>query len=192
MSHLSPSEFVDLIDQALDPARAEHLERCNVCCNQANRLRSTLKEARSDGMPEPSPLFWDHFQKRVQQAVAAEPSPRRSWPLLRPIPALVTVMVVAVAIATVALYPRRAHDAPALGAADIASPASVLPAVDAADDPAWTLLRDMAADIAIEDAPDAGMTLRPGETENAVLQLTPDERNELGRLLQDALKRAGA
>jgi hypothetical protein len=46
--------------------------------------------------------------------------------------------------------------------------------------------------MAIEDAHAAGMMLRPGEAENAVLQLTPDERNELGRLLQDALKHAGA
>jgi hypothetical protein len=188
MSHLSPSAFVDLLDQALDPAHAAHLERCHACRTQANALRSTLKEARRDGMPEPSPLFWDHFQKRVQQAIAAEPSPRRSWHLLRPMPALVTVMVIAVAIATITLYPRRAHDGPA----DVAPPAAVVPAVDPADDPAWMLLRDVAADMAIEDAPDAGMMLRPGETENAVLQLTPDERNELRRLLQDALKRAGA
>jgi hypothetical protein len=192
MRHLSPSEFVDLLDEALDPSRADHLERCSACRTQANALRSTLKEARPDGIPEPSPLFWDHFQKRVGQAVAAEPSPGRPWHLRRPVPALVTVMVVAVTIATVALYPRRAHEAPALVLADVMSEAVVLPAVDPADDPAWMLLRDVAADMSIDDAPDAGMTLRPGETENAVLQLTPDERNELGRLLQDALKRAGA
>ena len=192
MSHLSPSEFVDLVDEALDPARAKHLERCNACRTQANALRSTLKDARSDQTPEPSPLFWDHFQKRVQQAVAGEPPPRRSWLLLRPMPALFTVMVFAVAIATVTLYPHRAHDATAPVMVDVAPPAAAVPTVDPADDPAWMLLRDVAADLSIEDARDVGMTLRPGETENAVLQLTPDERNELGRLLQDALKRAGA
>jgi hypothetical protein len=192
MRHLSPSEFVDLLDEGLDPARAEHLAQCHACRAQANGLQSTLTDARSDGMPEPSPLFWDHFQKRVQHAVDAEPSPRRSWRLLRPMPALITVMVVAVTIATVALYPRGAHDAPALVPLDVAPPAAIVPAVDSPDDPAWMLLRDVAADMAIEDAPDAGMTLGPGETENAILQLTPDERNELGRLLQDALKRAGA
>jgi hypothetical protein len=192
MTHLSPSEFVDLADGALDPARAAHVERCEACRRQAQAVRTMMQEAGTEAVPEPSPLFWDHFQQRVQRAIAAGPSPRRSWFVLRPVPAFVSVMIVSIAIASVALYPRRV-DAPSAPPPDVAAtPAAVGTATEAGEDPTWTVLREVASDIAIEDARAAGMTLRPGEAENAVLQLTPAERNELGRLLQDALKRAGA
>jgi hypothetical protein len=43
-----------------------------------------------------------------------------------------------------------------------------------------------------EEARDAGLSLRPAAIDRAVLELTPAERSELGRLLQNELKRAGA
>ncbi|PYR93510.1 MAG: hypothetical protein DMF84_08880 [Acidobacteria bacterium] len=192
MRHLSPSEFVDLADGALDAARAAHLERCDACRAQAHALRMMMRDAGTDAPPEPSPLFWDHFQQGVQRAIATEPSPRRSWFVLRPMPAFASVMIVSIAIASAALYPRRAHDAPLTPPADVAMVPAAPPATDPGEDPAWMVLRDVASDMAIEDAHAAGITLRPGEAENAVLQLTPAERNEFGRLLQDALKHAGA
>jgi hypothetical protein len=191
MTHLSPSEFVDFADGALDAAPAAHLERCGVCREHAQTLLAMMRDAASDGVPDPSPLFWDHFQQRVQRAIAAEPAPRRPWFALRAAPALATVMV-AIAIASAALYPRRADDPRSIAPAESGTTSVGGPSIDRADDPAWALLREVASDMAIEDAHAAGMTLRPGEAETAVLQLTPDERNELGRLLQDALKRAGA
>jgi hypothetical protein len=193
MTHLTPSEFVDLVDGRLDPARESHVDRCDACRAQADALRSTMRLASSDAAAEPSPLFWGHFQQRVERAISAEPAPRRSWFVLRPVPALATVMIVSIAIALGSLYPLRVHDERTRDSADSTSPASNASGqTDTGDDPAWIVLRDAASDMAIEDAHEAGMALRPGETENAVLQLTPDEREELGRLLHDALKRAGA
>jgi hypothetical protein len=101
-------------------------------------------------------------------------------------------MIVSIVMAWTLLYPRGAHDERPATPEDVAvAPVAIAPA-DPGDDPAWLLLRDAATDMAIDDAHAEGLTLRPGEAESAVLQLTPDERNELGRLLQDALKRAGA
>ena len=163
---------MDLADGALDAARAAHLERCDACRAQAHALRMMMRDAGTDAPPEPSP--------------------RRSWFVLRPMPAFASVMIVSIAIASAALYPRRAHDAPLTPPADVAMVPAAPPATDPGEDPAWMVLRDVASDMAIEDAHAAGITLRPGEAENAVLQLTPAERNEFGRLLQDALKHAGA
>jgi hypothetical protein len=191
MTHLTPSEFVDLADGTLDAARAAHIDRCETCRAQAHALRTVIQDAGMDVVPEPAPLFWDRFQQRVQRAIDEEPTVRRSWFVLRPVPAFASVLIVSIAIASAALYPRRAA-VPGGPPADLSAVPAAAPATESDDDPAWTVLRDVAADMAIEDAHAAGMTLRPGEAESAVLQLTPAERNELGRLLHEALKHAGA
>jgi hypothetical protein len=190
MMHLSPSEFVDFADGALDPARAAHLERCEACREQAMVLPAIMRDAASDAASDPSPLFWDHFQQRVRRAIAAQPAPRRRWFVLRPVAALATV-IVTIAIAAATLYPRRADDTRSIAPAESGSSDPGL-SLERTEDPAWSLLREIAGDMAIEDAHAAGLALGPGEAESAVLQLTPDERNELGRLLRDALKRPGA
>jgi hypothetical protein len=192
MRHLSPSEFVDLADGVLDPSRTSHVERCKECRAHAQALRSVMQEARATDVPDPSPLFWDHFQRRVRQAVDADPAPRRSWFAVRPAVAFTAAMVLCVGVAFGTLYPRSPEERPVAVPRAPAAAATAGFAREASDDPAWTLLRDVAADMAIEDAHAAGMTVGPSAAENAVLELTPAERDELGRLLQDALKQAGA
>jgi len=59
------------------------------------------------------------------------------------------------------------------------------------DETAWAVLSAAAADMEIEDAHAAGMGVRPGAVDRAVVDLSPAERNELGRLLQSELKRSG-
>src|SRR5687767_10648072 len=78
MNHLTDTEFVDLIE---DPAllsadRRRHAAACDACRVQAAALGDALAQTASDGMPEPSPLFWDHFSARVSEAVRGElPAP---------------------------------------------------------------------------------------------------------------------
>jgi hypothetical protein len=50
------------------------------------------------------------------------------------------------------------------------------------------LLRAAASDMELSDAHAAGLNVRPGSVESAVLDLTPVERTELERLLREELK----
>lgn len=72
-THLSSQEFVNALDRALSPSRQEHLAACASCQARVEELRALVEAASQDAaVPEPSPLFWDHFQARVLAAVAAE------------------------------------------------------------------------------------------------------------------------
>ncbi len=192
MTHLSPSELVDLAEGVLDPSRASHAENCEACRAQGQALRDVLQHARTADAPDPSPIFWDHFQHRVRQAIDAAPAPRRSWFVVRPVTALAATSVLCLGITFTVLYPRSTQKRSASPSEIPAASITIGPAGDASDDAAWLLLRDVAADMAIEDAHAAGMTIGPAASENALLELTPAERSELGRLLRDALKQAGA
>lgn len=120
-THLSSQEFVDALDRkggtsALAPARQSHLDACTSCQTQVSELRALIEGAGDDAdVPEPSPLFWDHFQARVLTAVQSEVPPGRlswwtSWLDTRTLVAL-SATVVAI-VASVALYRSRPAPAP--------------------------------------------------------------------------------
>jgi hypothetical protein len=79
--HLSSQECVTALDRALSPARQNHLDACPSCQVQVAELGAVVEAAAQDAdVPEPSPLFWDHFHTRVLAAVEhAESSPRAWW-----------------------------------------------------------------------------------------------------------------
>ncbi len=73
-THLSPEERIDAIDGTLPARRQSHVDTCANCQQDLATLRRMADElaARPAGdVPEPSPLFWDHFQTRVGAAVSA-------------------------------------------------------------------------------------------------------------------------
>ena len=80
MNHLTDTEFVDLIEDA-GPAAADrrrHAAACEACRAQAAALGAVLAQTASDEMPEPSPLFWDHFSRaRPRGGRGESPAPRR-------------------------------------------------------------------------------------------------------------------
>jgi hypothetical protein len=81
-THLSSQEFVDALEGGLEAVRQRHLGACAACQTQVETLRAIMADVGSAGdEPEPSPLFWDHFQSRVQAAVREESSAlaRSSW-----------------------------------------------------------------------------------------------------------------
>ena len=59
------------------------------------------------------------------------------------------------------------------------------------DDPAWSLLTDVAAAIEQDDPQAAPVAVRPSEVDRAVTDLSAPEREELRRLLQNDMRRAG-
>jgi hypothetical protein len=80
MTHLTEVELVDLLDGALAASRERHLDECDSCRATATRMREAFARATDSGMPEPSPLFWEHFSARVHDGVrGAEPDQPSRW-----------------------------------------------------------------------------------------------------------------
>lgn len=188
MKHLAPDEFVDYVEGALPPSRAQHVDACERCAAEAASMRAMLQSAQVDA-PDPSPLFWDHFPARVRRAMASEVPPTAGWR------GRIAVLAWSVAIVALTVIAFRAaqHVVPAPAAGTLAE--SLTPTIADArgdqDDEAFQVLTEAAADIKVEDAHAAGLAVAPTAVDKAVLELTPSEREELGRLLQDERKRAG-
>jgi hypothetical protein len=196
MSHLSSAEFIDYVEGTLASTRAAHVRDCERCRTQADAIGRTLARTSDAQVPEPSPLFWEHFSSRVHEAVASE-RPDASWgfrvPWLRPMPVALAAALV-ILVAAVSVYRAPFAVRPPAGADVVASssPGSGAATPTAVGDEAWDLVSDAASGIELEDAHDAGFTVHPGEIDRAVVDMTPVERAALGRLLQRELKRAGA
>jgi hypothetical protein len=162
-------------------------------------LQSALSAAVAARAAEPSPLFWDHFSARVKAAVAGERAPAVAW-WRRPAVKLGCVAAsVALVLVGVFAIPRRSAvvEAPAPAGPQLAAPASAssarpeAPRVESpgASDPAWAVIRAAASGMALDEAHAAGLNVRPGSIEGALVTLTPPERSELQRLLRAELRR---
>ena len=200
MKHFSPDELVDFAEGALPESSAPHLESCDVCRQQLADLRAMMSAAAQVEVPEPSPLFWDHFSERVQRAVVLENAPRRaswrepsSWPrALMPLSAAAFVGVIIAAV----LGTRPGVPPASPGA----SPSSQAPSVlerplfeplDASADPPLSLIADLTADIAWDAASRMELTTPAGGPDEAVGELTDGELRELQQLLKEELARPG-
>ena len=205
MRHLRPDEFAELIDGQLSAARATHIEGCAACRAQAADLRDALRRVSAGDVPEPSPLFWQHFSSRVQEAVRSEQPvhdarvgwirhPAAAWALS----AFIAVLVLAAVFGRAMLPRGPSSGSTSQGQANAVSgePAAVpnLPPLDGdiEDDGAWALVRVVAEDVPWEDAQAAGISAAPGAAENLALELTQNERAELARLIETELKQNGA
>ena len=213
MRHLSDDEFVDLLDDALPPARRAHLQNCVACRAQASAMDAVLARAvesrggvthgaekNAADVPEPSPLFWDHLSARIRDAVARPATPtwrdRVRWPATAWAAGLASVAL-AVAVSHTML-PRAPLTTPPSSVARSAAAAlrtTAAPAAEPADDieadEAWALVRSMADQLGWDDAHEAGISTRPDAAERLTLELSTQEQSELARLLQRELKRSG-
>lgn len=220
MSHLNETQLVDAlveaVDSRLDAAAASHLAACASCGARVLELRAVLQRVAADDVPEPSPLFWEHFPSRVTRAIHAAPeasgwlgASRWLWGGTVAV-ALVMVMVMVL----LQLPMRREVGAPARDQRGDDAPviASAEPAVEDIEgfesldsfgnlesDAAWAMVRAVAEAIDYEDVQATGLTPRAGSLERVAMELTTDERAELARLIeQDArlmkqgMKRTGA
>lgn len=189
MTHLSPSEFIDLLEKALAPGRAAHLDTCAECRTAADAARQALQAVAVPEVPEPSPLFWDHLSARIRESAAEPP---RAAPWWRGAAAVLAWSAAAVLIAIVSVQQGARHQASPAPDATVATPAGAGEVAPDTDDAAFELLTIAASDLEMEDARAAGLGVRPTTVDTAVLELTPAEREELGRLLKDEIRRAGA
>jgi hypothetical protein len=192
--HLQPDELVDLAEGTRTESSVPHLAACEACRHQLAELKAMMSAAADVAVPEPSPLFWDHFSARVREAVAAEGVPRRSfwsWPrLAMPIGAV----ALAGAIMAVALNtgPVTAPDAPTVAPTASVAAVDLLsdPQSPAGDDSALTLVAELSSDMDLDAAREAGLA-GGGSAEHAVTHLDGGELRELRRLLQEELARSG-
>ena len=205
MTHLSESEFVDLIENApgnvaLEPRRTEHVTTCPSCREQADAMRAVLRHSAVVDVPEPSPLFWEHLANRVRAEVAVDPGAGSGWNWvgIRGLVPLAAAMALIVAVVSGVLLVRATRGGHAAvrvadrSASTAPDPAPVWTAgtPDAGNAAVWAVLTAAASGVALQDAHDAGMQVHPGAIDHAVQDLSVAELNELGRLLQSELKRS--
>lgn len=197
-THLTPEELIDLAEDARADASFPHLSGCDRCRRELSDVRAAISAARGADIPEPSPLFWTQFSRRVSDAIAVDPVVERRWfEWTRP---RVFIPVSAVALGAIVLgvalnAPGRSSDRPsAPSAPDKASATMVEPAGDAADvedDSSLRLVAALTAGIDLSAAIDAGLTSRDS-AEHAVTHMSSEELRALQRLLKEELARGGA
>lgn len=201
MRHLDDLQLIEAVDDRLVGGSERHLSGCARCRMRVAEMRITLRQVADAGVPEPSPLFWDHFPARVTRALdAAAPRPglftaaRLGW-----LAAAAAIVVFGLSwipnrgmapgdTSTVAVEGR-----PARGPAAEA----ILPGLEPIDDDievdaAWSLVRSVAEGFAYDDARAHGVVPRPGSIDAAAMELSAGERAELARLIAQELKRSGA
>ncbi len=185
MTHLRDAEFVDLLDGTLSPLRMAHLRTCESCRATAAETRDALAMATSaDRSDDPSPLFWEHFGRRVNEAIDAPPA-AAGW-LTAPRLAFGTLAMVAVVLLAVTLFTSRG---PGNRVQTAPPTVSTTPEVDNLDaDADWAIVRAAADDLDLDDAQAAGLAARPGTADRLALELTEAERAELIRLVQAEFK----
>jgi hypothetical protein len=199
MTHLTADQFVDAIDAIegkveLPRAVSAHLAACETCQAERASLAEVLGDARNVTMPEPSPLFWDHFSRRVTAAASDEAVPRlmtmggrwrRGW---RP---FATVAIAACGMVLVVLMrgePRLDESGPAA----VTAVAALTPAVaelGGLDDGSLSVVAAAAADL---KADELQQVARPSAdaTGAAIEDLTPAQCAELMRLIKTQMSGA--
>lgn len=180
--HLTSQELVDALQGQFASSRRErHVESCDRCRSELSELRGILAhvDAAAD-VPEPSPLFWDHFSQRVHAATREIPAVRQaSWsPGWRPIAGLAAVLVVA--LLAVAVQRPRVPGTDRAAGIDALTPAAP---VAVADDESLSVVAQIASSISFEDLQQAARPT-PDATDAMVAQLSPRERAELVRLIR--------
>ena len=207
MRHLTADELVDLVEGVALESDVPHLATCATCRQQLAELRATMAMSSDAEVPEPSPLFWDHFSSRVRDAVAAEGAvPASWWRRLSSWPGVMAPMSAAAAAILVFAIVWTPSNAPQLKSpAPVASPAqattsSALSGTSgvellndsmSADDPSLTLVAELTDALGWNEAADADLALA-GSAEHAVTHLSRDELRELERLLKEELGGKGA
>jgi len=192
MRHLTADQLVDLAEGvATEPSRP-HLQSCDACRVKLAELRAILSAAAEADVPEPSPLFWDHFSARVHGAVEAEgangTSRFRHWLSWPGVPWWAGSLAI-VLLAVVIMTRGSVSETPSpRGSVDVvAEPAPDMPVL--ADDASLSLVADLVTGLDWDAAVDAGLATDLGIADDVVTDLSDDERRELQQLLRMELGR---
>jgi hypothetical protein len=185
--HLTSDLLVDLAEGVRSDASLPHLQSCEACRAKLAELRGVLSTAAEMDVPEPSPLFWEHFSARVREAVEADHAQRTprfrdwlSWPAVPLWAGSVAIVLLAVVVmmrgsVSEAPAPSRLPGAVAEAAPDLPGPA---------EDASLSLVADLVTGLDWDAAVEAGLSSELGIADRVVMQLSDDERRELQQLLR--------
>jgi len=196
--HLTPEQFVEIIDGERAAASLPHLAECGTCRDQLATMRATMHMAVDVEVPEPAPFFWDRLSANVRDRIDVESSQHAGWrgwfrpSLLGPVATVAAVVLVAILLA-----PRVRHDAPTAAHVASASVAGESSASESgsdsidANDPLLTLVADLSSNMDVDAAADAGFS-EPDSAEHAVTHMSREELRALREILQKELGQPGA
>ena len=71
-SHLEDDVLLDVIEESASAEATRHAAQCAACASRVAEARAGFALASGADAPEPSPLFWDAFRRRVALDIAAE------------------------------------------------------------------------------------------------------------------------
>ncbi len=203
MRHLSRGDLLTLLeaepaapatdasplkDGSTANAASQHLATCRRCRDELASLHSVLREVQQGRVPDPSPLFWEHFPQRVSAALEVDDAATgatafawRKWWGATAVAAMTVVLVAAVLLGgrRPAVDPVDSLSLDAAAQADLAMD----------DDTPWMLVEALAADLALDDVERAGFVIASGSAERAAAELTLAEHVELVRLLEEEIHR---
>ena len=188
MKHLSNDKILAAVEGSA--SGASHLSTCDWCRTRVAELRQVLSLASEVDVPEPSPLFWNHFTERVREAVSTEPPPqlfgwRFNLTWMANVVGALAIVVIGVTITMKTAQPAG----PVVPAttAEVAGAGNNLSSLD--DDPTWALMGELASQIDWEDASEAGLTAQPGSADQALAQMSEEEQRQVVELLQLELQK---
>jgi hypothetical protein len=193
MRHLTPEELIDLAEGTRPESSRPHLSTCERCRRELADMRAMRQAAADVEIPEPSPLFWEHFSARVHESISSESAAPQRWSVAGLSSSRRTISLALGAFgaaAIVAILAVRAAHAPETFPPPT-SVASLNDRIPSGDDPSLDLVADLTADIDWETANEVGFVSHEGAVEKALTQLTDAERVELQRLLEQELRSAG-
>jgi hypothetical protein len=183
MTHLSSEQLVEAVEGTLSSECARHLDQCEACRDSLTTIRAVLADVgETPAVPEPSPLFWEHFSRRVQQATAAEQMPvRAAWwqGLWRPAAALAAV---AGAIALAMLLRGGTGHPPAATVSSETAASATEPAVP---DDTVEVVSAVVGDLSFDELRAADLVPSRGVVDQAVSSLTKEQQQELMRLVRE-------
>jgi hypothetical protein len=144
-------------------------------------------------VPEPSPLYWEQFSRRVHDAIQQE-QPARQWNWASILAPSAGALVLC---AGMLLLWTQTRSTVRLGRAVAVVEAPGVHLVsddqrDLEDDVEWGLVRVAADDLEWDTAADAGIHANPGSAERVALEMSAAERQELERLIEAEMKQTGA
>ncbi len=195
MAHLTPEQLLDLAEGTRSRDEFPHLRSCADCADQVAALGDAIAAAADVAVPEPSPLFWAHLSTRVRDRIAIEGHGRGelSWwtiPLSWRFGLSAVAVAALVVIAGIAVRQNPRQDASIIATTVEPSASGELSAFDA--DPALALLAELSSGIEWDTASEAGLVPSHGTADKVVFALSPEERLELQRILEEALAASGA
>ena len=187
MTHLTSEQLVEAAEGTLSTERVHHLEECETCRTNVETLRAIVADVGDTSMvPEPSPLFWEHFSRRVREATAAEPMPvpARWWQgVWRPALAFATVAgAVALAVLIrggVVQPPAAVGPAPAEVVASTSEPVVSDDTVD--------VVTAVVGDLSFDELRQTDLIPSRRAVDLAVSSLTEAQQRELMRLVREEL-----